>query len=77
VPRGNRLGPLNRGPKTGRGAGYCTGYTRPGYLNPTIGVGRGGRGLGLGRARGGRGLGIRNSIPAQGSSLWTNGPPRY
>jgi hypothetical protein len=42
---------------TGRAAGYCAGYTVPGYLNPRRGYGRGfGRGWGRGRGRGfGRG----------------------
>ncbi|MGI5923935.1 MAG: DUF5320 domain-containing protein [Lentisphaeria bacterium] len=47
------------GAMTGRGAGYCAGFTTPGYMNPQAGGGRG-RGCGLGRGRGGgfgRGVG--------------------
>jgi hypothetical protein len=42
---------------TGRGAGYCAGYSVPGYMNPVGGYGRGwGRGRGRGFGRGwGRG----------------------
>jgi hypothetical protein len=65
-PWGDRTGPWGRGPRTGRGAGYCAGYDVPGYMNPDVpGYGRGrgrgygggrGRGMGLGRGRGwGRG----------------------
>lgn len=34
MPRGDRTGPNGMGPMTGRGAGYCTGYDRPGFANP-------------------------------------------
>jgi len=72
MPLGDRTGPLGMGPITGRAAGYCAGYSVPGYMNPIYGrvpyggyygVGRGGypRGGGRGRAwgggRGGRGRG--------------------
>ena len=42
---------------TGRGAGFCAGYSVPGYMNPIGGYGRGwGRGRGRGFGRGwGRG----------------------
>jgi hypothetical protein len=34
---------------TGRAAGYCAGYSVPGYMNPRLGYGRGwGRGYGRG-----------------------------
>ncbi len=53
MPRGDRTGPGGAGPMTGRVAGYCAGYSVPGYMNP---VGRYGRGWGRGRGRGfGRG----------------------
>jgi hypothetical protein len=44
---------------TGRAAGYCAGYSVPGYMNPRRGYGRGfGRGGGRGFGRGwGRGFG--------------------
>ena len=55
MPRGDRTGPGGQGPMTGRAAGYCSGYTTPGYVNP------GGRFLGSGRGlSGGRGRGIRH-----------------
>lgn len=45
---------------TGRGAGFCAGYSRPGYAN------FGGRGFGMGR--GGRGW--RNQYYATGLTGW-------
>ncbi len=49
MPRGDGTGPGGMGPMTGRGAGFCAGYDRPGFLNPI-----GGRlGGGFGWARGG------------------------
>ena len=42
MPGGNGTGPLGEGPMTGRGAGYCTGFSQPGSMNGM--VGRGGRG---------------------------------
>ena len=59
MPAGNGTGPMGMGPMTGRAAGYCAGYSVPGYINPVMGRGMGfgrGRGLGMGRGfRGGRG----------------------
>jgi len=52
MPRGDRTGPLGAGPMTGRGAGYCAGYSVPGFMNPVGGRGFYGRGGGRGR-RGG------------------------
>jgi len=49
MPGGNGTGPSGMGSMTGRGAGYCAGYSIPGSANPTFG-----RGMGLG-FRGGRG----------------------
>ena len=55
MPRGDKTGPWGTGPMTGRRAGYCTGYSAPGYMNPVAGYGRGWR---RGRSRGwGRGFG--------------------
>ena len=55
MPRGDRTGPEGAGPMTGRGAGYCAGYSVPGYMNPVEGYGRGwGRGRGRGFGRGWR-----------------------
>ena len=33
---GDRTGPTGLGPKTGRGVGYCAGYSVPGYKNTTV-----------------------------------------
>ena len=53
MPRGDGSGPRGEGPMTGRRAGYCAGYDRPGFYGPRprrgIGMGRG-----MGYARGGR-----------------------
>ncbi len=60
MPFGDRTGPLGLGPMTGRAAGYCAGYSVPGYMNPIPGRGWGwfGRGRGRGWGRGwGRGFG--------------------
>jgi hypothetical protein len=65
MPRGDRTGPMGLGPMTGRAAGFCTGYTVPGYMNPIPG-----RGLGFfGRGRG-RGRGFRNMYFATGLPAW-------
>jgi hypothetical protein len=50
MPRGDGTGPLGMGPMTGRGAGYCAGYTVPGFMNPAWG-----RGMGMAWGRGGGG----------------------
>ena len=56
MPRGDRSGPMGMGPRTGRAAGFCTGNSTPGFMNP-YGSQMGG-GFGWGRGRGmGRGLG--------------------
>ena len=58
MPRGDGTGPAGMGPMTGRAAGYCAGYDRPGFMNPV--GGRMGAGFGWGRGRGlgyGRGFG--------------------
>ena len=51
MPAGDGRGPVGAGPMTGRGAGFCAGYTAPGYANSPGcgGYGRGGRGAGMGR----------------------------
>jgi len=63
MPRGDRTGPAGMGPMTGRGAGYCAGYDRPGFANPWVG-GYGGRGFG------GGGRGWRNMYYATGLPGW-------
>ena len=57
MPKGDKTGPQGLGSKTGRAAGYCAGYSVPGYMNPMRGCGRG-FGRGFGGRRGG-GFGIR------------------
>lgn len=81
--RGDGTGPAGAGPRTGRNAGYCAGYDRPGYMNPDVNRGRGGRGLGRTLAGGGRGLGIgrgpSNAYPSVYSNpgnVWSSGPPK-
>jgi len=59
MPFGDGTGPRGEGPRTGRGAGYCSGYNQPGYANPFP---RGGFGRGFGRGFGpGRGPGFRRN----------------
>lgn len=67
MPSGDRSGPLGEGPRTGRGAGYCSGYGRPGYANGLVG----GR-FGGGRGRGG-GRGWRHWYHATGLTGWQRG----
>ncbi len=43
---GDGTGPMGLGPMTGRGAGYCAGYSAPGYMNPVAGRGFWGGGAG-------------------------------
>lgn len=67
MPGGDKTGPEGRGPRTGRGAGYCAGNDQPGFAEPGprqgggfgfgFGFGRG-RGAGWGRRGGGRGRGL-------------------
>lgn len=51
MPRGDGTGPTGLGPMTGRAAGYCAGYSVPGYMNPRPGYGYG-MGFGRGGSRG-------------------------
>ena len=76
MPRGDGTGPAGMGPMTGRAAGYCAGYSTPGFANPVPRMGMGfrrgagyyGRGAGFGGGRGrgrgygnfGRGVGFRS-----------------
>jgi len=75
MPRGDRTGPLGQGPRTGRAAGYCSGYQVPGYMNPGGGRGLGfGRGMGRGRGMGyGRGFGRGWAYGAPGSGWYSGG----
>lgn len=53
MPAGDGTGPMGLGQMTGRGGGYCAGFSEPGYLNPIPGRGwRMGRGRGRGRGWG-------------------------
>ncbi len=63
MPFGDRTGPMGQGPRTGRGAGFCSGYPVPGYMNPAGWWGGGGR-------RGGGGRGWRNRFYATGLTGW-------
>lgn len=54
---------MGAGPLTGRGAGWCAGYDRPGFANPAPGLG-----WGLGYRGGGRGW--RNMYYATGLPGW-------
>ena len=56
---------------TGRAAGYCAGYSMPGFTNPIPGR-FGGRGFGWGRGRGGWGRGF-----GRGRGQWFGGVPAY
>lgn len=63
MPFGDRTGPLGQGPRTGRGAGLCSGFAVPGYMNQGGGFGSFGRGRGGGRGR-------RNWFQATGLTGW-------
>ncbi|MDD4568580.1 MAG: DUF5320 domain-containing protein [Tepidanaerobacteraceae bacterium] len=67
MPRGDGSGPAGYGPMTGRGAGYCAGFSVPGYANPIPGN-YGGRGRGFGFY--GRGRGYRHQFYATGLPFW-------
>lgn len=47
MPAGDGRGPVGSGSMTGRGAGYCAGYSVPGYANTV----RGGGYSGFGKSR--------------------------
>ncbi|MBN1546349.1 MAG: DUF5320 domain-containing protein [Syntrophaceae bacterium] len=64
MPGGDGTGPGGMGPMTGRAAGYCAGYTVPGFMNPVQGRGFWGAG------RGGGGRGRRNWYYATGLTGW-------
>jgi len=64
MPGGDGTGPAGLGPLTGRRAGYCAGYSVPGFANPYP---RGGRGFARAWGRGGgfgRGMAWRRGFPA-------------
>jgi len=67
MPGGDRTGPLGLGPRTGRAAGFCSGYIFPGYMSPVPRFRRGfvrglGRGFGRGYWHQGRGFWWYNNI---------------
>lgn len=67
MPRGDRTGPGEMGPMTGRAAGFCAGFPTPGFMNPM-------RGRGYGRYGGwGRGWGYRFRGYAAGPPRWAHG----
>ncbi|MFA5093114.1 MAG: DUF5320 domain-containing protein [Candidatus Omnitrophota bacterium] len=55
MPRGDGSGPMGLGPMTGRAAGFCAGYSSPGYANSIPGQGFAGLGRGYFGRGGGRG----------------------
>ena len=67
MPAGNGTGPSGMGPRSGRGAGFCTGNNQPGYMSQ-------GRGFGFNRGVFGRrkfgGRGFRNMFFASGQPGW-------
>lgn len=69
MPRGDRTGPEGMGPMTGRAAGYCAGYSLPGYANPGP---RAGYGMARGFSRG-AGRGWRHMYYATGLPGWQRG----
>lgn len=72
---GNRLGPWNQGPRTGRGLGYCTGHDQPGWAADAPPRGGAGYGMGGGRGRGfGRGYG-RGQGYGRGRRTWADDIP--
>ena len=69
MPGGDGTGPGGMGSMTGRAAGYCAGYSVPGYTNPVAGRGRFGYGLGLGGGRDfGRGRGFGRGFGSRGAA---------
>ena len=60
MPGGDGTGPFGMGPMTGRGMGYCAGYSVPGYANYGFG-----RGLGCGR-------GFRRMFSRAGMMGWAH-----
>jgi len=46
MPGGDRTGPWGLGPRTGRRAGFCSGYNMPGFMNRRVFPPFGGRWFG-------------------------------
>ena len=57
MPRGDGTGPMGMGAMTGRGSGFCAGFTSPGYANSV------GFGCGLGGGRGFRRMFYATGLP--------------
>jgi len=77
MPFGDGTGPVGTGPMTGKAAGYCAGYSAPGYGNPVPGrcFGRGfarGRGFGAGRGLGRRQMAWPGRAMGQVPYSWGN-----
>lgn len=70
MPRGDGTGPAGLGPMTGRAAGYCAGYSVPGYANPVPG-----RGFALGGGRGWRHMYYATGLP--GWARWGGWRPSW
>lgn len=71
MPRGDGTGPAGMGPMTGRAAGYCAGYSVPGYMNPIGGRGGfGSRGGGFGGGRGRRNWYYATGQPGWARAAW-------
>ena len=80
MPWGDRTGPFGAGPRTGRGLGYCSGNTVPGYMvgGPGLGLGRGwGRGYGRGWGRGWHGRGWGRGFFGWSAPYYPQAPYAY
>jgi len=66
MPRGDGTGPMGMGPMTGRGAGVCTGFAAPSYINSGMGYG-----MGFGRGRGFRRMLYYTGMPGWNCSGYT------
>lgn len=77
MPFGDGTGPMGLGPMTGRAAGYCAGYGRPGYLNPIYGRFGYGRGFGGGYGRGYRHWYWATGLPGWARTGWGAYPMNY
>lgn len=77
MPRGDGTGPGGAGPMTGRAAGFCAGFSVPGFANAAGGRGFFGRGrgfFGAGFGRGfGRGAGFGMSAYGAGVNSYAQG----
>ncbi len=73
MPGGDGTGPMGYGSRTGRAAGYCSGYGMPGFANPMPRRGFRGRGYGYGYAAPGFNAGAyadeKEFLKAQAESL--------